>query len=78
MGKTIAATQQAPGEIRGHGIDQSRTMPNEFYTSEEFLEYEREEIFRKEWICLGRVDEVLIPATIQSLDGVVKRQNEPR
>ena len=61
MGKTIAAIQQALGEIRGHGIDQSRTMPNEFYTSEEFLEYEREEIFRKEWICLGRVDEVPNP-----------------
>jgi choline monooxygenase len=36
-------------------------MPNEFYTSEEFLEYEREEIFRKEWICLGRVDEIPNP-----------------
>ena len=61
MGKTIAAIQQALREIRGRGIDQSRTMPNEFYTSEEFLEHEREEIFRKEWICLGRVDELPNP-----------------
>ena len=61
MGKTIAAIEQALSEIRGHGFDRSRTMPNEFYTSEEFLEYEREEIFRKEWICLGRVDEIPNP-----------------
>ncbi len=58
MGKIIEEIKLVLGEIRGRRFNQSRTMPNEFYTSEEFLEYEREEIFRKEWICLGRVDEV--------------------
>lgn len=34
------------------------TMPGEFYTSEEFLERERELLFRKKWICLGREEEL--------------------
>ena len=33
------------------------TMPGRFYTSAEFLELEREQLFRKKWICLGRVEE---------------------
>ena len=38
--------------------DQARTMPPEFYTSEDFLELEKEHIFREEWICLGHVGEI--------------------
>lgn len=39
--------------------DQVRlTMPASFYTSPDFLELERERIFRREWICLGRADEL--------------------
>ena len=34
------------------------TMPGEFYWSEEFLELEREQLFRKKWICLGREEEI--------------------
>ena len=34
------------------------TMPGEFYTSEDFLELEREQLFRKKWICLGREEEI--------------------
>lgn len=34
------------------------TMPGNFYTSEEFLELEREQLFRRKWICLGREEEI--------------------
>ena len=34
---------------------EARTMPPAYYTSGSFLDLEREEIFRKEWICLGHV-----------------------
>ena len=51
----------ALAEIRDMGPDQARSLPPAYYTSEEFLELEREEIFRKEWICLGRVEEVPNP-----------------
>lgn len=33
-------------------------MPAAFYTSPEFLELEKERIFRREWICLGHVGEI--------------------
>ena len=58
MGNTTTRIQAALADIKGEGISQARTLPNEFYTSEEFAEFEREEIFRKEWVCLGRVEEV--------------------
>ncbi len=34
------------------------TMPASFYTSADFLEVEKREIFRREWVCLGRADEI--------------------
>lgn len=34
------------------------TMPGSYYTSESFLELEREQLFRRKWICLGREEEV--------------------
>jgi phenylpropionate dioxygenase-like ring-hydroxylating dioxygenase large terminal subunit len=36
-------------------------MPPAFYTSPNFLELEEDRIFQKEWICVGRADEVLVP-----------------
>ncbi len=41
--------------------EKSRTMPPAYYTSAAFLELEREEIFRKEWICLGHAAEIAEP-----------------
>lgn len=40
---------------------QARTMPPAFYTSAAFLELEKEELFHKEWICLGHVGEIPNP-----------------
>jgi len=33
-------------------------MPNDYYGSEDFLEFERENLFRKEWVCLGHIGEI--------------------
>ena len=49
---------EALAKIRDLNESQARSLPAGFYVSEAFLEIEKEEIFRKEWICLGRVDEV--------------------
>ncbi len=46
----------------------ARAMPAEFYNSEEFLEYEKEHLFRKEWVCLGHVDEVKKPGDFYTTD----------
>ncbi len=45
-------------EIKDLTSDQARSLPAGFYASEAYLELEKEEIFRKEWICLGRIDEI--------------------
>ena len=48
----------ALAEIGDLDAGQARSLPTGFYTSEEYLELEKEEIFRKEWICLGLVAEI--------------------
>ncbi len=48
----------------------ARTMPPAYYTSEAFLELEREEIFRKEWVCLGHVGEIAKPGDYFTTDMV--------
>ncbi len=48
----------ALADIQDLDVSQARTLPAGFYSSEAFLEIEKEEIFRKEWACLGRLDEV--------------------
>ena len=49
---------EALAEIRDLDANQARSLPAAFYASEAFLELEKEEIFRKEWVCLGRVAEI--------------------
>src|ERR1700741_396123 len=44
----LAALRQVP---RG----QARALPATFYTSREYLEFEREALFRTQWICLGHI-----------------------
>lgn len=43
---------------RGKPYEEARALPGAFYTDPRFLELERAELFGKEWICVGRVEEV--------------------
>jgi len=36
----------------------ARSMLPSFYTSSEFLELEKDRIFRKDWVCLGHISEI--------------------
>lgn len=47
----LASLRQVPTE-------HARTAPPEYYTSSEFMELEKEEIFRKGWICVGHEGEI--------------------
>jgi choline monooxygenase len=47
---------------------EARTMPPSYYTSEAFLDLEREEVFRKEWVCLGHVAEISKPGDYFTTD----------
>ncbi len=49
------------GRLGTLDASEARTMPPVFYTSEAFLELEKEEIFHKEWICLGHAGEIPNP-----------------
>ena len=55
---SVAELREALAEIGDLDASRAITLPPACYTSEAFLALEREEIFRKEWICLGRVDEI--------------------
>jgi phenylpropionate dioxygenase-like ring-hydroxylating dioxygenase large terminal subunit len=39
----------------------TRMLPAECYTSPEFFEFERKEIFARSWICVGRIEQVANP-----------------
>ena len=54
----IYVLRNALSELSTCNADEAITLPSDCYTSEEFFEFEREEIFRKEWICLGRAEEI--------------------
>lgn len=57
-GNDVGRILGALSEIMDLNEDQACSLPAGFYSSEDFLEVEKEEIFRKEWICLGRTDEI--------------------
>ena len=57
----VDALRRELTELKSLDRDQARTMPPSFYTSDDFLELEKEQIFRREWICLGHIGEIPEP-----------------
>jgi choline monooxygenase len=47
--------------LRGLERSAARTMPPGFYTSEAFLDLEKDAVFRAGWVCLGHVGEIPDP-----------------
>ena len=43
-------------------------MPAGFYTSPEFMAFEVEALFRKEWVCVGRAEEAVGPGDYWTID----------
>lgn len=56
--------------VVGQTHDRAWAMPGEFYTSEGWLEVERRELFAKEWVCVGRVEELASPGDFLATDVV--------
>ena len=54
----VSGLREALAELAEWETSRAKTLPPACYFSEEFLELERDEIFRKEWFCLGRVEDV--------------------
>lgn len=42
-------------------VDEAQLLPPVLYTSPEFYEFERRAIFRREWLCVGRADQLAKP-----------------
>jgi phenylpropionate dioxygenase-like ring-hydroxylating dioxygenase large terminal subunit len=42
-------------------LDQAQTLPPACYTSAEFYEFEKAALFDREWLCVGREDQVKAP-----------------
>ncbi|MEX0665111.1 MAG: aromatic ring-hydroxylating dioxygenase subunit alpha [Acidimicrobiia bacterium] len=42
-------------------VNEACLLPPQVYTSEEFYEFENEAIFSREWVCVGRADQVPEP-----------------
>ncbi len=57
----LADLRKALQQCDGLGYDEAWSMPKSYYTDPAVLELEREHLFGKEWICIGRVEEVSKP-----------------
>lgn len=57
----VAELFQELSQRTNTGKTAAKGMPGAFYTSDEFLAVEEEEIFRKEWVCLGHAGEIPEP-----------------
>ena len=42
-------------------VENSRTLPSDVYTSDEFFQFEMESLFFREWLCLGHHSEIPNP-----------------
>jgi phenylpropionate dioxygenase-like ring-hydroxylating dioxygenase large terminal subunit len=54
-------------KVGGLSYDQARSMPGAFYTDPRFLALEREHLFMREWICVGRREEVAEPGDFMAI-----------
>jgi len=65
---TIEAINAAIIDSASRGLENATTLPADAYTSEEYFEYEKETIFKKEWLCIAHVSQIAKPGDYISLD----------
>ena len=61
MTQNAQSLRQHLTELTSRAKDEAYSMPSHFYTSDAFLELEKEHIFRKEWVCIGHIGEIPEP-----------------
>lgn len=69
--ETVSKLRQTLADMQSLSSEEARAMPAEFYTSDNFLDLETEDVLRREWMCLGHVGEVAEPGdfyTTEMLD----------
>ena len=58
MTQPVDSIREALSRTHSVPFERSQAMPSGYYISEDFRVLEEEHIFRKEWVCLGRADEI--------------------
>jgi phenylpropionate dioxygenase-like ring-hydroxylating dioxygenase large terminal subunit len=49
-------------------VNEAMALPPQIYTSEEFYDFERRAIFEREWLCVGRADQLREPGDYLALN----------
>ena len=57
----LRTVHEALSSVVATGADRSRAMPSEFYTSPDVLAVEEDDVFRRDWVCLGHEGEIPAP-----------------
>ncbi len=61
MAIEIDEVRDALSKLKSTPFDEATVMPAGYYTSDDFMRLESEFIFRRDWVCLGRADELESP-----------------
>ncbi len=61
MNAEVTEIRDKLAELKALPFEQARVMPASYYTSDDFLQLESDYVFRRDWVCLGRADEVRGP-----------------
>src|SRR5665213_1381515 len=54
-GREVQELRAVLAALRHVPRDRARALPSAFYTSRDYLEFERDALFRTQWICVGHV-----------------------
>ncbi|MDA0706154.1 MAG: aromatic ring-hydroxylating dioxygenase subunit alpha [Proteobacteria bacterium] len=61
MTTKVNEIRDALHKVTSLSFDEATVMPASYYTSDDFMRLESEFIFHRDWVCLGRVDELKNP-----------------
>jgi len=65
---SIELIANALNEAQRQTHETARAMPGEFYTDPAWAAFEVRELFSKDWLCIGRIEEVASPGDYLAID----------
>lgn len=66
--KEISYLRETLSDMLSLPSEAARAMPAQFYTSNDFLKLEQEDVLSKEWMCVGHIGEVINPGDFYTTD----------
>ena len=68
LASNLASLRKTLRDIKGKPYAQGFSLPGDFYTSDDWLQVEREALFFGDWFCVGRIGEVAKPGDYFAFD----------